>query len=612
MSWLYPTLPIAPDECATSYVSRLARANFANSVREFCTDIGLSFQGIADGCVSAFEFLAELTGIRRADLEKNAVRRDPKTISLRGETLLLPSIRRSQVFVCPACLKADVQGSRLKGDLAPYGRIIWRVVAVRTCALHSLALIEIAQADAASIYDFSLLIRPRLQDLNRLATAAICRPATGLERYVIDRLEGVPGRPAWLDRLDLFAAIKTTEMFGVAALFPRKHNLKTLTADDWHAAGAAGFDIVQGGERSIRGFLAEMHASYRESRVPNEGPRARFGKLYEWAASVGDQPPYVPVRDFLHRCIVESMPLGPGDVIFGQPVRERILHSIRTASQQTGMHSMPLRRALEATGFVGADAKRLKDHRVVFDANRAESLLRQLAGAISLKEAETYLGAGRVQTKLLMDHGFIKPLLGDAAKNLKAILFAKKELDGLIADLLRHADSVTKAGPGMLSIPKAAKRAQNSAMDIVRMILDGKLKKVARLAGARGYASVLVDLAELKGHVPKPTLAGLTAEQVMAELGTFHAVVRALIDNGVLPATRVIHPVTHGPVSLVSRADLDAFTAKYVPLAHLAKAQRKHPRTVRAELERRGIEPAPALDKGTYGIVFYLREDIEA
>ena len=447
---------------------------------------------------------------------------------------------------------------------------MWRVVAVQTCPVHGLALVEIARADAASMYDFSFLVRPRLGELDQLAASAVRRPASGLERYIADRLDGVPGRPEWLDGLDLFVAVKTAEMFGVAALFPRKHNLKTLTADDWRRAGAAGFEIIRSGERGIRDFLVQMHDSYRESHVPNEGPHARFGKLHEWMAAIGDQPPYVAVRDLLHRCIVEMMPLGPDDVLFGQPVRERVLHSIRTASLQTGMHPMPLRRALVASGIIAADQKRLKDHRVLFDAKLAQPILEKLTGAMSLKEAENYLNSGRVHTKLLLDHGFIKPLLGDAAKKLKATLFVPADLDRFMARLLAEATSVAKASEGMATIPTTAKRANCSAMEIVRLILDRKLKKIACRAGTRGYASLLVDVEEVRERVRKPRPPGMTAREVMTELGTFHAVVRALLDHGNLPSRRAIHPVTRRPVTLVARNDLDAFRRKYVSLAELA------------------------------------------
>lgn len=610
MSWLYPVLSSAPDECPTSFVSRLAKANFATSAREFCRDIGISFQALANGCTEAFELLAELTGFRTAELDTNAIWRGSKTTTLRGEKLLRTSIRRAHVFICPTCLKADIQGSKLPPDQAAYGRIFWRLAALHTCPAHGVALREIAHADAASLYDFSLLVRPRLHELDQLEASASRRPASGLERYLVDRLDKRLSCPSWIDGLDLFAVIKVAEMFGVAAMFSRKQNLKTLTVEDWRAAGAKGFDIIRNGEPCIRDFLAQMHGNYRESRVPNEGPHARFGKLYEWLAAVGDQPAYIPVRNLLHRCIAGIMPLGPGDTIFGQPIQERLLHSIRTASLETGMHPMPLRRALEATGFIRADQKHLKDHRILFDAKSAAPILTQLTGAISLKETETYLNAGRVHTKLLLDHGFIKPLLGDAAKNFKTLLFATTKLDQFMLDLLSTAQPVSAVPPGMFPIATAAKHAQCSAMDIVRLLLARKLKQVAALVGTQGYASVLVTMTEVRDHFRKPGLPGMTAHQVMTALGTFHAVVRALIDHGALPATRVIHPATRRPVSLVKRTDLDAFNDKYISLADLSKTLCKHPRTVRRELECKSIHPAPELDKKTFGIVFYRRSDL--
>jgi hypothetical protein len=97
----------------------------------------------------------------------------------------------------------------------------------------------------------------------------------------------------------------------------------------------------------------------------------------------------------------------------------------------------------------------------------------------------------------------------------------------------------------------------------------------------------------------------------MIELGTFHAVVRALINNGHLPSRRTVHPVICRPISLVAQADLDAFRRTYVPLSELARKRRKHPRSVRVELERKGVHPAPELDKETYRVVFYRRAEVE-
>ena len=129
-------------------------------------------------------------------------------------------------------------------------------------------------------------------------------------------------------------------------------------------------------------------------------------------------------------------------------------------------------------------------------------------------------------------------------------------------------------------------------MEIVDLILKGKLTRVARRAGVAGYAAALVDVEEVRSHVRGPAADGLTGRQVMVELGTFHAVVRALIDEGHLPTRRAINPLNRTPVKLVDRADLDTFRRTYVPLSELAKKRRVHPRTIRVELEAKGIKPA--------------------
>lgn len=363
MSELDPIIPLEPGECPVAFVSRLAHVNFAHSMREFCRDLGLSFRGIVNGCVNALTRVAELTETPVAALMRNAIRDDGGNLTVRGEQLVRANLRCSRVHVCPQCLIADIAASPLRADRAIYGRLVWRIAAVRTCPVHKLALVEIAQANVATMCDFSLLVRTMIDDLGRLAALAAKRPISGLERYIFARLDAAPSHAGWLDALELHAAIKVCEVFGAVAMFGRKQNLKTLSSDDWYAAGSKGFDIAAAGEPGIRAFLAEMHGTYKESRVPNEGAHARFGRLYDWVASVADDSAYATVRDLVRCCIVETMPLGPGDELFGEPVRMRRLHSVRTASLETGMHPKPLRRILVATGIIPAGQDGLHDHR---------------------------------------------------------------------------------------------------------------------------------------------------------------------------------------------------------------------------------------------------------
>jgi hypothetical protein len=59
------TVPLHPDETPTSFVSRLAARN-GSSMRTFCHDYDIPFQGVVDGNAETLEHIATLA---RADLE---------------------------------------------------------------------------------------------------------------------------------------------------------------------------------------------------------------------------------------------------------------------------------------------------------------------------------------------------------------------------------------------------------------------------------------------------------------------------------------------------------------------------------------------------------------
>jgi hypothetical protein len=92
--------------------------------------------------------------------------------------------------------------------------------------------------------------------------------------------------------------------------------------------------------------------------------------------------------------------------------------------------------------------------------------------------------------------------------------------------------SITKATDGQADIPAAAKRACCSATEIVRFIVDKKLRWVGRLGDVEGYLSVLVDLEELRELVRGDDHGGLTPYQVSCQIGVTDKVARQLIRHG--------------------------------------------------------------------------------
>ena len=606
---LYPRVPLGEDESATSFVSRLAKCNRVKSARTLCFHMGLDFQGIINGREDTLSALARLVDAPLEALTAGAFRRAGNDSLLRGERLTKPVLRRAHLHVCPACLKEDVATAGLAPEVAVYGRTTWLLAPIRTCPVHGLALVEAAVGNSSqTAHDFSLLVSPLVGDLDRLANGAVSRAPSGMETFLLDRLTGASGRFLWLDRLEFYAAAKACEMFGALSLFGPTPNLKCLSEDDWHAAGAAGFEICSKGVAGIRNFLSDIQHEHPYSKRATDGPQAIFGRVYQWLDCGAQDACFDPVRDILRTHIIETIPVGAGEKILGQTVDRRRLHSIRSATTEFGLHGKRLRKILALKGIIANGHDALPDNRVIFDADQAIGVLERITNSVSLHDAGVYLNAGRAQVRLLEKNGFITPFVSCDTDGIKGNLFTRRDLDAFLAELWKDAIPVAKAGAGMHNIPAVSKHAKCTAEEVLNLILCRKLARIERLEDVPGYLSVIVDADEIKRNVRGPELDGLTAEMIQKEMRTSHRVVKALLENGLLTWRTVIHPIIRCPVGIVARTDFEAFQNDYVALFDLVKQRGRHQLKIKAELGAKGI--LPALEGKKYGATFYRRADL--
>ncbi len=602
------TIPLGRGEALPSFASRLSAAN-GLPVREFCLDWNIRFQSVVDGDAAAIAVLADKGGVAAADLMTHAfIRGQNHAFTYRGEQLMRFSLRRKRVVVCPHCLAEDIANSNRKPHLAAYGRAIWQIDAIKTCPVHQTALVEVADdMTASTIHEFTHYVAPALSNLSRLCDQAVRREPTGLENYVLARLDGAKATP-YLDSLALFVAIKLCEMLGAVELFGRTANLRRLSDEQWRLAGAAGFAIAAAGAPAISAFLSRLQATFDYSRRGGtEGPQALFGRLYQWLEFGAADAAYDPVRDVFGRHIRDHLPLGPGDTVFGEVVTVRTLHSIRSLSLEAGAHPKRLRKLLRAAGIIGEAQDPLVDASVVFAAGKASSVITRAKGAMSLPAAGEYLNAPRVHRALLVKSGILVPCL--SAAGFGAVdQFAVADLDEFLRRLLDGAEEVKKPKAGQVDIPAAAKHACCSAAEIVRFILDKKLTWVGRQAGVDGYLSVLVELEEIRGLVRGEDHGGLTPYQVACTLGATDRVARMLIKHGHLKTVSTINPINRCPQVVVMPAELEKFQREYVSLFALAKEQGRHFRKLKLEMDKTGVEPV--FDVNKVGATFYRRKEL--
>jgi len=605
---LYPSLELLPGETPASFVSRLAMLHRARSARLFSLDMGFQFQAIVDGHQDALTKLAHLTGRPVETLFTSTIRRAGASYTLHGQEIVRTSLRRTRTVICPRCTAEDL-GSQPEPWLAG-GRLTWLLEPIRTCERHHVALLQVVAAvkRPALLHDFARNLALVLPSIPRLAEEAESSRPTALESYLLDRIAGKSGLE-WLDALPWHAAARISEMIGAVAEFGRLARTSTFGNEEWRRSGEAGFRIAADGPEGIRALLDHMRREYPARRIDNTGPQAWFGRLHTWLTHTQRDPVYDPLRDVILEFIRDTVPVAPGHEFFGRQVIERRrLHSIRTASLETGLHPKRLRRMLALAGLIPDNHQQVSDDRVVFDADKATEFLAKAKRAINHLDAASYLNAGRVQTALLMKHQFIRPFLSSKQGGLHNHAYDREELDTFIESLLAGSVLVTVPKPPVFSIPQAAKRANCTAAEIVRLILDRKLAWVGRKVDGRGYASVLVDSDEIRHLVRGDHGDDLTLSVVQATLRTGSLVLDALVKQRILPTKRAISPLNRCPYQAVPRAALEGFMAEYGSLWEIARERGLHFLKLKKRLQARGIEPA--FDRKLIHASFYRRCDL--
>ncbi|ABE62887.1 hypothetical protein Nham_2090 [Nitrobacter hamburgensis X14] len=601
------TVPLGVGETPASFVSRLA-VRYAPSAREFCLDFRTTFQKVVDGEPEALAMIAAKGGVAAEALAANAfVKTGERRYRLRGQELVRGSLRRAIVAICPKCLAGDIADApHLRPELAPFQRALWQIAAVKTCPIHTTPLVVLDKDLTPSLlHDWSRHVSKVLPNLRVLADEAGTRPLTGLETYIVNRIDGGAARSVLLDGMTLHVSMAGCELFGAVATLGRMPNLKILTDDERRCAGAAGFDILNSGKPAVDAFLQGLQASYPYRGTGKEGPQAVFGRIYQALEFGREDPAYDPLRDLVGDFIRTRFPVGPGDTVFGKPVEHRALHSIRTLSIETKLHPKRLRKLLAASGVLPDGAADLADGNCLFDAEKGSLTAREASAAIlSVRKAGEYLNAPRVQRDMLYRSGLIVPRFR-AGDHGAADQFAPEDLDAFLQRLLDGAKPTKTVGRSRANIPDTAKFACCASEEIVRLILDGNVRRKWRLTSERDYMSVLVDVEEIRALVRGPDHGGLTGLQIKDKLSTTAKVASALIKHGYLKSITVVNPVNRCPTVVVPAAEVERFDREFVSLFAIARQQGRHHMAVKREIESAGVKPA--FDPDKVGATFYRR-----
>lgn len=598
-------------ETPLSNASRNAVLNHQlRGVSAFCTDLGLDFMGLRDCNPAAVAGLAQLLDVSPGAFNTGIIRREGHDYTIRGERLLKHSLRRDRIHVCPACLADDIANSSLPPPAAAYCRSHWQLDTIRCCPDHELELIEIPSAVDAHVRDFAAQVEPHLAGLARLPLRAISRSETAFQQYIMARLDQNAPPVGFLDELEFHAASRLCEMLGATLCFEESRKLETLSNRDWLTAGEVGFSFARDGRAGIRGALRELQRRFTAYPPDGrDGPQATFGRFYKWVAFGCGPPAYSPIRDTLRDHIIETMPIGAGTQLLGKAVEKRKIHSVRTASNETGAHPKQLRKILRHIGALSpGDDGKLNAH-ALFDAEQYEEALQDIRDAMPLRVAGDYLGAGRVHGKLLLDRGFIQPFVRKSVEHsIRELLFSKRELDSFLSRLFEHAaiEEPTDS-ERFVSLPSAAKRANCSSTEIVDLVLKGEIES-RRLPGPASFMSLLVAYQEVRSKVRGEYVGEITAREATLLIRTSDAAVRALIDAGFFPTRSVINPKNRCPVQVISLSAVNEFRRTYCTSGEISRDVGVGARRIERIIREHHI--SPELPREKYRIPFFRRSEL--
>lgn len=595
------TIPFQAGETAMSFASRLAARN-GTKARTLCRDFDLRFQGVVDGDPETLQGLADLAGVGGNALQSGAlVKYGPLQWTYRGQVLHRTVLRRERIALCPACALADIEAwPRLRPTAAVYGRMGWLLNPVRTCPIHRMPLAIAANPPVSGfLHDFAHNAAAFLPSLAKLAAAAPRREPGALETYVQRRLADAATSPL-LDPMPLAAAVRLCETAGAVSLWGPNVDLKRLSEEQRHAAGGAGYQAIGAGPDALRQLLSDLMGRFALSRRI-DGAGVAFGRLNTLFEVTQRDPAFEQVRAVARDFIVGHFAVRSGRVLFGEPAEGCRIRTIHTLAKDAGVHPKTLRKHLRAARLITEAQKATSSHSIRMGADQAHAIVEQLADTLSLGEAKEHINAARAQMTVLIEAGIVTPkvhMTGYGAQNR----YATADLDTLMARLTRKARKPARRDK-VCAIPIAAKRCCCSAAEIVRLILDGKLRTY--VGSMRGYMGIMVDPLAAAKALLRPEAMGLSLRKAARELGTSDDALNALIAEKHIESFVGINPVNRCPQRLVAAKEIKRFKASYVSLWTLAKERRIYAATLRSKLERAGV--TPAFDPVKIGARFYRR-----
>ncbi|TAX38908.1 hypothetical protein ELI05_08030 [Rhizobium leguminosarum] len=591
-------VPFNIGETVASYCSRVAAACGYENGRKFATQHGFRFQGLAVGNEDDLGEFASLLGASRESLSRGVVLTKDRITSLSGVEFSYSMAHRRRLRFCPACvLRDEEQGSGRRGHRA-YGRMEWLAGPIRVCREHGFMLVELKPHPSPDLaHDFASKLAFEREIIPSLAETAFQMEPDSLQGFVESRMRSGPNGNSWLDAFPIYVVVRLCETVGAVARYGIGVRHSEVSDEGWSECAGTGFDILRGGEKDFKEFLVGLLERFYETASDMGGP-SLFGPIYRMLADKSSGDAFEPIREIMRDVVLSEIPLGPGNEFFG-PVTERRVHSVYSASRDFRIQPARLRSVLIRSGIVDEAASDRTFNRILVPVETMESVAAEINSALSFKDTAVRLGLDRSKLSSVIECGVLRTFeAATAAKhgsnvNLTVLTTATFRV-GDVDDLLRRLDTLPTVQPSsaLLPIGPTARKTNSKNGDIIRILLDGGLREVARVPDEVGFASVRLDPNEVRELTKGEDHGCYSFREVQMTIPVSNPVLHSLIEGGHIATVERMNPSKHFMQVVVEPDELERFMRKYVSLNSLAGQQRMTTQSLEARFRRHGIQPA--------------------
>ncbi|MGV4796316.1 helix-turn-helix domain-containing protein [Rhizobium sp. F40D2] len=355
---------------------------------------------------------------------------------------------------------------------------------------------------------------------------------------------------------------------GIAENYGHEANPRSKSANDLARARDAGFHSLSKGFEGFRNSLDSIMSD--DPRRSTRGGKILYGGLYSALDQTYEHPQFNVLRRAIREHTLQTVPILDGATFFG-PVTDSPWTSVTAIVRATGHSDQTVRRLLVELGHL--ETLRTPKEAIFIRKDVASDVIERFNNTATLEEASEMLGLTTSVVRKLIDAGFLSAVRDGQTAPARTFKmndrYAREDVLEFRARALGTFGSTVE--PGWLPLGAVAKRCNIRVIDVLQLVLSGRLVNVGRLACGPDIGALRFDWEEVDAtqRAPKSSLFGRT--EVCKRLRIGNDTFALLVRNGLLPSTQVRLRAGRALSYMVTEQAIDDFDKRFASFSRLTE-----------------------------------------